>query len=238
LQNSKTKAKAMITQQLSPYNYPSHVLFQFIIAAFLKTLPAAKRVNEISLQTEFSFPELLLATEELAGQSSPFHTHFSWTPLHGLLSALKNHCILFEKTFSREFPEAFLIKKHATKSWWYSTEMRDMASHLLREHTPHTFAHFQKTQMQMARTLKTLGSVLSKLILRFKNDENVILCLLQRQKELDAFYGQNYTKKIFIKMYKNLDTAQCLLVDAYSRRKFNELIPEISGCINSLKHDP
>lgn len=236
----------MITQQLSPYNYPSHVLFQFIVVAFLRTSSAAKKVKEIYLQADEgqshlhrSLPELLLATEELAGQSSPFHSHFSWSPLQGLLSALKNNCILFERTFSQEFPEASLIKKYATKSWLYSTEMRDIASHLLREFAPDptsTFAQFKKTEMQMNKTLKAFGSTLSKLILRFKSNENVILCLLQRQEELDAFYGHTYTKKILTKMYQDLDTAQSMLVGAYSRREFKELIPEIAACINALKN--
>lgn len=232
----------MFTQQLSPYHYPSHVLFQFIVVAFLKSFPAAKKVKEMSLLAESPsrehLAELLLATEELAGRSSAFHTHFTWTPLHGFLCTLKNHCSLFERAFGREFPEALPIKKYAAKSWLYSTELRDIASHLLKECTPDTFARFQKAEMQMNEALKTLGSTLSKLILRFKNNENVILCLLLRQKELDAFYGPSYTKKIFIKMYRNLDTAQCVLTDAYSRREFNELIPEITACINSLKHNP
>lgn len=242
----------MFNQQLSPYSYPSHVLFQFILVTFLRTHHVAKKLKAVSLLIESTAKaepdrrrnltnELLLTAEELAGQSSPFHGHFSWSPFHGILSSLKNNCTLFERAFSQEFPEAILLKKHAIKSWLYSTEMRDLASHLLREFLPNpisTFERFQKTEIQITRTLKILGNALSKMILRFKKNENVLLCLLQRQNELDAFYGIAFTKKIFKKMYQNLDNAHRFLVDAYSQREFKELIPEITDCFNSLQSKP
>jgi hypothetical protein len=247
LQNSKREAKAMFNQQLSPYNYPSHVLFQFILVAFLKTRYTAQKLKVISLQISSQVQsdvvqkkikhELFLAAEQLAGQSSPFHSHFSWSPSQGILSTLKNNCTLFETAFSQDFPEAIDIKKHAIKSWLYSTEIRDLASQLLREFPPApaaTFTQFQKTEAQITRSLKILGREISKMIFRFKDNENVLLCLLQRKEELDTFYGTAFTHKLFKKMYQNLDAVHTFLVNAYSQREFKELIPEITNSINTL----
>lgn len=234
----------MVNQKLTPYNYPSHVLFQFILVAFLKTHPVVKKINTLSLQiassakSEINPPptlknQLFLAAEELAGQSSPFHGHFSWNPSQGILNLLKNNCILFEKT--QDFPETAPIKKYVVKSCLYSAELRDLASNLLNESVPtNTFVHFQKTEVQMTQNMRKLGNAISKMILHFRNNENVLFCLLQRQKELDDFYGAAFTQKIFKKMYRNLDDARLFLIDAYSQREFKELIPEITTSINSL----
>lgn len=237
----------MLNPQLNSYNYPDHVLFQFIVASFLQSHRTALKLKTIILQIEPSLSKcsapcehrskLFCVAEELAGRTSPYHSHFSWSPSPGTLNSLKNNCILFERAFAQDFPEALQIKKHAVKSWLYSGEMRDLAFELLKESSSASdisFARFQKIETLMTRTLKIFGTGLTKMIPRFKENENVLFSLLKQQNELDAFYGIAYTRNIFKKMFRSSSSAHKFLIEAYRQREFIELLPDITRYIDSL----
>lgn len=235
-------------QQLSPTHYPSHVLFQFILVQFLRTqdafgkLTAASRqiglclANENTEQTHIR-QALLCATECLAGAASPFRSNFSWNPSHGILSSLKNDSTLFESAFSEEIPEAACIKKQVAKCWLYCTELRDLATHLRHNsflNNSAFFPCFQKIEKQMQTALKKLSLAICKAMLHFGSNENVLFCLIRQQKQFDAVFGRTFTKKFIKKVHLNLDSAHQFLVEAYRKRGFEGLIPEITQKIKSL----
>lgn len=237
----------MFMQKLSPYHYPSHVLFQFILANFLKVQRVTKKLQSIhhqiqslvtteTLHSQEIKIELFSTTEELVGPASFFHSHFAWTPSQGILTILKNNSFLFDKAFAREYPEATLIKNQAAKSLSYGIKIHEISSYFLDAATitPASVEKLHRAEFQFTRILKQLSSAIAKAIPRFKDNENVVLCLLQQQQELDAFYGTAFTYKIIKKMYRNLNEAHTFLINAYTQREFKELLPEITRHIHSL----
>ncbi len=235
------------TSSQSSHGYPCHVLFQLIFASFLRTQEAFKDLKlwryEFENSLEFHSKsdhkkKLLSAIESLAGIASPFHNGFSLDLTLGILTSLKNNSTLFQKNHSLQIPEASLIRKQATSSWFYCIELHDLATHLplelpLINHKD--FIRFQKVEARMFAQLKKLGNTIIKTLKHFKTNENVLLCLMHRQHQLDSIYGKAFTVKILKKLNLNSENVYHLIIDAYKKRGFSDLITKLKLKINSAQ---
>lgn len=227
-------SEAMSTSYSSSHSYPCHVLFQFIFVSFLRTQETIQNLKVIRSELEIcqesqseNKKKLVSMIENLAGISSPFHNGFSWDFTLGLLTGLKNESTLFQKNYNTQIPEAALISKQATSSWFFSIELLDLASRLpidLPLHDHKDFLHFLKLEARLTAQLKKLGNTIIKTLMHFSTNENVLLCLLHRQDQLDAIYGKYFTAKLFKKMKFNTEKVYHFIFKAYSKRGFADLI--------------
>jgi hypothetical protein len=235
------------TQQFLLNRYPKHVLFQLILLGFVRTqeiipslLLASAQITEVEMVHRSQHKESILqAIEKLVGPSAPIQSPFNWKIASGLLTTLKNDSSLFQTIYEKDFSEVATIKKQAAKSWLYSSELRELASDLSIDKPLKQcdkFNHFQKVEIQITTSLKSLGNALVKALTHFKNNENVLYCLLCHHRSLDLIYGPSFTAKNFKKMHKSLDQTQHFLIEAYRQRGFEKLIPTIKQKMSFL-HD-
>ncbi len=227
-------SEAISSPYSSSHSYPCHVLFQFILASFLRTQEAFKNLKALRCELGNSSEirnkmehknKLLSAIENLAGIASPFHNGFSLDLNLGLLTGLKNNSTLFQKNYSRQIPEASLIREQATSSWFHCIELNNLATHFslelpLADHKD--FLRFQKVEARMFAQLKKLGNTILKTLKHFKTNENVLLCLMHRQTQLDSIYGEAFTVKILKKLNLNTEKAYHFIIEAYKKRGFSD----------------
>ena len=76
----------------------------------------------------------------------------------------------------------------------------------------------------MLAQLKKLGNTIIRTLRHFKTNENVLLCVMHRQHQLDSIYGVAFTKKILKKLNLNTEKAFHFITDAYKKRGFSDLI--------------
>ncbi len=229
-------SEVMLSQSSPLKTYPSHVLFQFIFVSFLRTHEAMKSLcdlrNRLEISQEISDREnqkkkLLLTLANCIGTTSPSHNHSSLAPSLGPLTNLKNDCALLLKNYSTQIPEAFQMNKQATLSWLYGIELYNLASQLSQE-SPlmghKDFLRFLKVEAQLTMQLKKMGNAMVKGFMRFKTNENVLLCLMQHQHQLDAVYEKAFTLDILKKMGLNTENVRHFIIEAYNKRGFKDLM--------------
>ncbi|MGZ3633626.1 MAG: hypothetical protein ACXU9U_00230 [Parachlamydiaceae bacterium] len=235
------------THQFLLSRYPKHVLFQLILVSFVRTqetiqslLSASAQMTEAEMVHRSLHKESILqAIEKLVGPSALIQSPFNWKIASGLLTTLKNDSSLFQTIYEKNFSEAVTIRKQAAKSWLYSSELRELASDLSIDKPLKQcdkFNRFQKVEIQITASLKALGNALAKTLTHFKNNENVLYCLLCHHTSLDLIYGPSFTAKNFKKMHRSLDQTQHFLIEAYQRRGFEQLVPTITQKMSFL-HD-
>jgi len=242
--------EALPSQQILSNRYPSHVLIQFILSGFLRTLEAVELIKtarstidalptagseHISQQHKTA---LLQAAENLMGTFSPFRCNFAWNMTNGLLTTLKNDCTLFEMIYQDNFPEAIAIKNKVAKCSLYGSELREFAAHLAvtgSSQASQELIELKKFETRMIASLKSLGNAIVKSLRHFKTDENVLFFIIRNQPSLDQAFGPFFTAKTIKKMHINLNRAKDFLIMAYQQRGFETLIPTISQKMASLQ---
>lgn len=240
--------QTVISQRFSTYHHTSHVIFQFILVEFLRVQSPIKKLKNASLEMEATFSskdheayirhlkELIAATETLTGTASPFKSNFSWNPANGIFTKMKNDSFLFEKAFSKQFPEASSIKKQVAKCWTHCAEMRDLAEQMILEPFSNDYLQFQKIEKKMLSSLKILGKEIAKALLHFHSNENVLLCIISHKEQLDSIFGHKFTLKTIRKMHTDALNLQKFLLEAYTKRGFDGLSQKIYEKIKTLQN--
>jgi glutamine synthetase adenylyltransferase len=156
---------------------------------------------------------------------------FSWNFNEGLLSKLRTYCSLFLQNDDTDEKELIAIQHYAEKIWHHYLQALDALQEVPQDRTQ-LLTSLDKASSAMHRFAK----LIPRLAYHFKHDENVILFLLKNHKILDRLYTNRFVIKLLTKMYpKGIKEVQHFLIEKYSARGFENLLPSIQAAVAELE---
>ncbi len=215
---------------LNSFHHTDSLLFQFILAEFLKVFSIMVKIEKLQLHS--NKPESFISNiTQLSGARINFHRYFPWNPDEGVLVKLRAYVdYLSEKWAS--YPDAKAIsdlQKNVYQLWNCSIETLESLHANGLESFP---AKFDKVQ----HAAQKLKKALAKAIPCFKDDENVVFFIIRHHTTFSSIYGTDFVVKLIDKMYPGgLKEAKAFLQQAYTRRKFFHLLPSIKTFLNYLE---
>lgn len=208
------------------------LLFQLFLAEFLKSYTTAQEVEAIYNGSSLSREppaiskkrrELLLSLcTDLSGEVMSIAPTFPWTTRQGSLKALVHYCHLLRmpplvERSERAYRQAVLARQHLL-SW-------QERGHI----TPVHLRALARAVESLARNMHKIGQALTRELLQYAHDENIIFFLLRRQVEFDTLFHAPYVAGLLEKMYRGgIDQAEQHLIRQYTKRGFEHLLPTLT----------
>lgn len=227
-----TSHPGISVRHVNAYHHNHSLLFQFILVAFIESFEEIQKIDNLcsrkledkhtpvpdqKRQVEISFSKLV-------GSSRDYMRLFSWNFGDGLLAKLKTHCALFLQNATADEREIIAMQHYAEKIWQACLQANDL---FVTEVTDRTT--FLAALEKGSTAIHRLSKVIARVILQFRDDENVVFCILQHHRRLDKIFGGRFVAKLLGKMYtKGLKEAQQVISKRYLERSF-ENIPRIAA---------
>lgn len=217
-----------------------------MLAEFIEAFNEIQKLDSLCSRTFAS-----LSTHELNDRQKDFHLIqetltqllgatkdtmrlFSWNFNEGLLSRLRTYCTLFLQNADTDEKELIAIQHYADKIWQNCLQAIDALHELPQDHTSF-FSAIERASTATQRFAK----LIARLILQFKNDENVVLYVLRSHHFFDKIYGNRFTLKLFAKMYpKGIREGQQFLIKKYTERGFEKMLPVIDSAVAEIEASP
>lgn len=234
----------MPPRKAKTYHHNNSLLFQFILIEFIEAYGDIQRLDVLcnrkptalsdshpNLHNPDTRKQIEGILHKLTGTTRDYMRLFSWNFGDGLLAKLKNNCGLFIHNAVGGEKELIALLHYADKIWLGCLQ----ASDALSEPTPDltTFlAAVEKASSSMQRFAKQMARI----AMQFREDENVLFCILRYKESLDKLYGQRFVTKLFCRMYpKGLREVQQFLSQRYAARGFDNVMPAIAVKIAELE---
>lgn len=232
-------------RHVNSYHQNNSLLFQFILVEFIETFTEIQRLDSLCSRTPsppsseetssqqinedfHSIEEILI---KLVGSTKDYKRLFSWNFSEGLLAKLRTYCGLFLQNADTDEKELIAIQHYADKIWNHSLQAIDAIQSLPQDRAA-VLTAIEKTSAAMQRFAK----LIARLVHQFRADENVIFYILRHHKTFDKLYGNRFTIKLFSRLYsKGLQEAHNLLVNKYSNRGFDNVLPAIYAATTEIE---
>lgn len=229
---------------LNTFHKNNSLLFQFILAEFTESFAAIQKLsslcggmrttaNDTPLSSSFNShrPEVEACLMKLVGSPNHQMRSFTWSPPDGLLAKLKMYCTLFLQNSEGDEKEFIALQHYADKIWLGCLEIAEVLKEKPFEATALTPA-VEKVSAPMIRFSK----LIARMVLEFRDDENVIFYIVRHHKFFDKLYGHRFVIKLLGKIYaKGLREAQHVLTKKYSLRGFENIVPAIHANIAEIE---
>lgn len=224
-------------RHVNSYHLNNSLLFQFILVEFLEACAEIQKLDSLCSLTPIPIAESELSCRQseknfhliqetlvtLVGATRDYMRLFSWNYSEGILAKLRTYCILFLQNADTDEKELIAIQHYADKIWLNSVQAID-AFHEMPIDRHSLYSSVERSSSAMQRFAKQI----TRQILQFKHDENVIFFILRNHKAFDKLYGNRYVARLFSKMYpKGLKDALSFLLDKYATRGFENMLPRI-----------
>lgn len=242
----------MDKQNPNLFGHNPSLLFQFILFEFIA---AYKEVQEIEknyknlesfliknrlISSEDSYLELLLhSITKLSGSSSVNENILFWGPQKGSLNKLRHYSYPFVKQFDSKETTVINLNICVSKAFHSALQAREVIFYLQQEsHKAKKMPDYVMLYQLIDKLIDNINRasrLILRIIMRFREDENIVYFLLRNKDALDRIYKINFTTKLFRKMYPNgIEEAKNLLTKKYSERGFSNLLASIEKKISSL----
>lgn len=215
---------------LNSYHHTDSLLFQFILAEFLKAFSILIKIEK--MRAHNYKPEPFISNiRQLSGVGIGLQRYFPWNPDEGVLVKLKSYVDYLSEKWSSS-PDSKIIsdlQKSVHQLWNHSIDTLETLESNGLESFP---AKFDKVQ----HSAQKLKKALAKAIPCFKDDENSIFFIIRHHTAFTSIYGSEFAAKLLDKIYPGgLKEARNFLQQAYTRRKFAHLLPSIKTFLNHLE---
>lgn len=215
---------------LNSFHHTDSLLFQFILSEVFKGFSILIKIEKMrgTAQKPEAFANSM---RQLAGAGIGLQRYFPWNPEEGVFSRLKAYVDYLAEKWSSD-PDAKVIhdlQKCVHHLWSASMDTLAVLEATGMEEFP---AKFDKAQA-FAQKLK---KALTKALICFKDDENVVFFILRHHAAFSAIYGIDSTHKLLDKMYSGgVAEAKMFLQKTYAKRQFCHLAPVINTFFNHLE---
>lgn len=244
---------------LSGYHQNNSLLFQFILSELVRSYRVVQEMNEHAKELSQSFLQpllkkrsdgFLLAIKEcinkLVGSSQEYYSIFFCHQEEGFLAKLKYNSVFFSQNCGEEDKEALGLHRYAHRAWLLCLRsldaIREIEHEILIDHlrqTKATDSDYQpllQTLQKINGSMHRIARLVVKLLLRFRDDENVVFFLLRYKEQFDEFFGKHFVFKLFSQMFpKGVQEANRFLLKKYTSRGFENLLPIIASKISELE---
>lgn len=228
----RSSVKAFLSSQ--------HLLFQFIWSELLLThhqivqiKSLTKKIEEIEATQDIqsTLEALKPHFSKLSGSARESMRLFYWDD-DGILTKLKNYCVLFSHYESSEGKNYIELSHEANKLWLLSLEALDMLDLVSNDKLNRKIDDFIKLLGKIYRHLTRFKRLVAESVLTFHSDENVLLFMWRHQQELDQMHKRGFIRSILCTMYSGgVEEARDFIIKKYTQRGFSELLPFIRSKI-------
>lgn len=234
-----TSYAAVSARHVNAYHHNNSLLFQFILTEFIESFEEIQQLDALcnrNVDTASSSSEekkrlTQLALIRLVGSTRDYMRIFSWNFGDGILAKLKTYCALFLQNASSDEKEVIALQHYADKLWQACMQAIDSLHDDADQRTA-LLAALDKASTAVHRFSK----LIARIIPQFRDDENVVFCLLRYREQLDKLYGGRFVAKLLGRMYsKGLQEAQNFLSHRYAERGFESLLPIIAEKIAEIE---
>ncbi len=240
------------TKNFNVYCQSNSLLFQFILSEFLN---AYQEINEI--ETLYSQIESELIKNRLLADIDSFlfkvlellphltgtqmvitnEQTFPWTHSKGSLNKLRHYSYLFSRKLA-DNPEAVSMNVSVSKAFHSALQLREVIlslQHQLFENTVPNYIALYQLLDKLIDNMRLASRLILKVLIQYKDDENVLHFLLNHQEKFDKVYKTQFVLKILKKMYpEGMKYAKDLIVEKYAKRGFPHLLDSISEQMTRL----
>lgn len=236
-----TLTSGISVRHVNAYHKTNSLLFQFILSEFLdvyteiqklQTLMDSKLIaSPITRNHKIDSVLALASLEKLVGSSRDYMRFFSTNFSDGLLAKLRTYCAVFIQNADKDEKELMALQHYADKAWQACLQAMDA---LYGDPSEHVFilSSIDKAVAAMNRFAK----LIARIILQFRDDENVIFFILRHKTQFNKLYGDRFILKTFTKMYpKGLREVHLLLSKRYTERGFDNVLDAIRLLIAELE---
>lgn len=227
------------------YITDNSLLFQFILIEFIEAFSEVQRLDVLchrkpstlsdasgkGLDCETTRKTIETILTKLAGSARDYMRLFSWNFGDGLLGKLKTNCSLFIHNAVSDEKEMIALQHYADKMWQGCLQATDSFREEVREYEAF-FSAVDKTSNSMQRFAKQMARI----ALQFREDENVVFCILRYKESLDKLYGSRFVAKLLCRMFpKGMRDALNFLSQRYAERGFENVLPVLAEKISELE---
>ncbi|MBA3814925.1 MAG: hypothetical protein H0X29_00065 [Parachlamydiaceae bacterium] len=222
----------VLARSVGSYHLNNSLLFQFILSDFLaayldiqsldilchrKLLPVVEKTY--SEHNEELIHKIAEVLERLIGTKNDHIKRFSSNINEGILTRFKMHCSKFSHQSEGDTKELLAMQHYAEKAFQNCLLAVDALQDAPNKYTQ-LFTYLEKASTALHR----LGKLITRLILQFRDDENVLFFVLRHKDSFDKAFGKRFISKLFCRMYpKGLREAEHFLIRKYMDRSFDNI---------------
>lgn len=238
---------------LNIYCQSRGLLFQFILSEFLTSYSKVNEIegiyssieselikNRLQADIESSLSQTLTLIPMLTGAQMEITDEqtFPWTHNKGSLNKLRYYCFLFGQK-NIENPDAVKMNICVSKAFHSALQLREVIlslQHQILDGTVPNYVSLYHLLDKLIDNMRLASRLILKLLIQYKDDENILYFLLKNQKDFDVVYDTPFVAKVLKKMYpEGLKFAKDLIVEKYVKRGFGYLIGFISKKMAELE---
>lgn len=234
----------MLTQIKGPDHHfkafyqDNSILIQFMIEEFIRSYQLNFQIKllmqehlESTRDLDTSFASLIQMLGQLIGYSSPqTHASFSWNK--GPLTKFKEYCEQFSRNSShqdKQHVNLHMATHHAWLMALYNLELLNSLysnSYVAQSDSLLFLIPLKRAFQSLQMRFKQISRYLPHVSHPYRDNENVILCLLRRKDLLQEIYGSDFLYKRFKWPMKTSELVAWLM-QRYQARGFEALLPTI-----------
>ena len=216
------------------YHADNAILIQFIISEFVQITPLIHKIHAFfpqpressSTPTNHEVPLLVQSTRQLIGLL-PHREHPSFPyGTTGPLTKLKSYCEQFARNSLHRHPSHLALHKAACQTWLaaihgmellnaWQVELRDVVN-------PSAIFPLKRSFDKLKIRFNQLTRSLPRVIRDYRQNENVLLCLLRKKEALSDIYGSEFLYTHFKWPLQAQELAQWV-IQRYRGRGFEAL---------------
>lgn len=240
--------------QLEVYSQSTSLLFQFALNEFIASYKKVLDIEELyaqmesalikermSADTDLYLEKLLKWIPVLAGSLNVTANEqcAPWTHQKGSLNKFRHYCYLLSHNLS-DNSDILNLNVAASKAFHSTLQVREVVLSLQRQSEdslalPNYVSLYQLLD-RIIDNMRRASRLILRILLQFKEDENVLLFLLEHQKDLDVLYKTDFVTRIFKKMFpQGIEQVSQLMQQKYLERGFQSLSQSIAHQIEHLK---
>lgn len=239
---------------LQVYTQNKSLLFQFILLEFIVSYQKIQEIEKIYERMEAllikerfaanTFPYLssLLDKIPLLAGSQMVVTHeqgLPWTHQKGTLNKLRHYCYLFSHQMSEDL-DIHNLNVAVSKAFHGTLQIREVIFSIQRQledpmQMPNYVALYQLLD-RMIDNMRRASRLILKILIQFKEDEKILLFLVEHKKEFDELYKTQFLARILKKMFPlGIEKAIELVQNKFQKRGFVQLSESLSSQLQHVQ---
>lgn len=221
--------KSLLRQDIKAYHLDGGLLFQFILSEFFSAMDSLHKLH--ASVTDQQVEAVAGRLQLMMGHHEDLLHGLSWRPESGALAKLRNYCTQFAESALPGDKIALMMQQYADQVWLIASQTTTAFKVSLKNGVEKPVGTaLVKNVDKMDKLLKKLGSVILKVLARFKLNENVLFYLLRHQEHITSSFALSQKNQLFKKLFKDgVREAVQFMTSRYALRGFQQLIPIISN---------
>lgn len=222
------------------------LLFQFLFTEFMEVFEETQQIEQLYQEMELTLIKHRLLTEtgplcaslmqhltNLVGTGTVSHSFYPWVENSGSLTKLNQYCSLFSKASQKHLRSIKNMNHCASQAFHAALQCLENLGNVDYESAPRSrladFAPLYRLLDDLIDNVRRFSRLLLQILVHQLNDENILLFVLRKRREIEILYKTNVLTKILRKKFpEGFEAAKQYVQNCYSKRGFHELAEHIA----------